>query len=55
MGAGGTHDLAWRSHMTIDLAFLQTRDEARPGSAGSGSPSVTKRDGRDVCGESHEG
>ena len=54
-GEGVTHDLTYHNHMTVDLASLQSRDGARRVSAGPGSQSITKREGRDVFGDSHEG
>ena len=40
----GIGDLACHSHMTIDLASLQSRDGARRVFAGRGSKSITKRE-----------
>lgn len=53
-GAGYTNDIACCSHRTIDLASLESWDEARQVLAGPGSqsPSVNCRD---LFGDSHEG
>ena len=40
----GTHNLACLSHMTIDLASLQSRNGARRVFAGPDSQSITKRE-----------
>ena len=43
-GGGVLNNLACHSHMTIDLASLQSRDGARRVFAGPGSQSTTKRE-----------
>ena len=41
-GGRVTHNLAFHSHMTIDIASLQSRDGARWVFAGPGPQSITK-------------